>query len=458
MIGAESALFCDIGTLTARYGPIESFHSPPLSGYDMKVNTLVSPSHEWTWDRSTLEARQLQRLEQLLNAVVPASGLYGKKLGPAAPRLERIADLASLPTTDKDELVAAAAAGEWLTGPRSEYVRFHQTSGTRGAPMATPDTAADWRWWMRAWRHTLDAAQIAGGDRAMLAFSFGPFVGFWSAFDALVQRGVQAIPGGGMTSASRLELIERAGANRLFCTPSYALHLADEGVKRGVDVSALPIETVVVAGEPGGSLPATRERIAAAWGARVVDHAGATEVGPWGFGDDLWSDPPGLRVIESEFIAEFLAVGTDKPAAAGELAEMVLTNLGRVGAPVIRYRTGDLVRPDWPTEGPCRFVRLPGGVVGRADDMVVVRGVNVFPSSIEEVMRRIPSVAEWRLVAERRGSMDELVVEVEHRSSDVRSVADEIQLRLGLRVEVRAVEWGSLPRSEHKSRRLVDHR
>jgi phenylacetate-CoA ligase len=398
------------------------------------------------------------RLGELLHAVIPASGLYREKFGPVPPRLERITDLASLPTTDKDELVAAAAAGEWLTKPRSEYVRFHQTSGTRGAPMAAPDTADDWRWWMRAWRHTLDAAQIAAGDRAMLAFSFGPFVGFWSAFDALVQRGAQAIPGGGMTSASRLELIERAGANRLFCTPSYALHLVDEGAKRGVDVAALPIETVVVAGEPGGSLPATRERIAAAWGARVVDHAGATEVGPWGFGDDLWSDPPGLRVIESEFIAEFLAVGTDQPALAGELAELVLTNLGRVGAPVIRYRTGDLVRPEWPSRGPCRFVRLPGGVIGRADDMLVVRGVNVFPSSIEEVMRRLSGASEWRLIAEPRGSMVELVVEVEGPAAITQQVADAIQLRLGLRVEVRAVDAGSLPRSEHKSRRLVDRR
>lgn len=390
--------------------------------------------------------------------MVPASGLYREKLGPTPPRLERLGDLASLPTTDKDELVAAAGAGEWLSRPLTEYVRFHQTSGTRGAPMAVPDTADDWRWWMQAWRHTLDAAQVMPGDRAMLAFSFGPFVGFWSAFDALVARGVQAIPGGGMTSAGRLDLIQRTDANRLFCTPSYALHLADEGAKRGVDVAALPIETVVVAGEPGGSLPATRQRIASAWGARVVDHSGATEIGPWGFGDDLWSDPPGLRVIESEFIAEFLSVETGEPAAPGELAEMVLTNLGRVGAPVIRYRTGDLVRPEWPEAGPCRFVRLPGGVVGRADDMLVVRGVNVFPSSIEEVLRRVEGVAEWRLVAERRGSMDELAIEIEDSQNDPRRVADAVQLGLGLRVDVRTVDPGTLPRSEHKSRRLVDKR
>src|SRR5690606_21003206 len=145
-----------------------------------------TPPDEWSWDRPTLAIDQIRRLNALLKEVVPASGLYREKLGPVAPQLERIAEIASLPTTSKDDLVAAGAADEWLTRPRNEYVRFHQTSGTRGAPVAVPDTAADWRWWMGAWRHTLDAAQIVPGDRAMLAFSFGPFVGFWSAFDALV--------------------------------------------------------------------------------------------------------------------------------------------------------------------------------------------------------------------------------------------------------------------------------
>lgn len=412
----------------------------------------------WSLSREELQQAQLGRLNALLASVTRNSGLYRSKLEGAPARLKDLSEFQRLPTTSKDELVQAAAAGEWLTQPSERYVRFHQTSGTRGAPMAVPDTAEDWRWWMAAWSHTLDAAQIRSGDRAMLAFSFGPFVGFWSAFDALVARGVQAIPGGGMSSAARLGLIERAGANRLFCTPSYALHLARSGDQAGVDVSALPIETVVVAGEPGGSLLATRQRIADAWGARVVDHAGATEIGPWGFGDDLWNDPPGLRVVESEFLAEFLSVEHDGPAQPGELSELVLTNLGRLGAPTIRYRTGDLVRPEWPTEGPCRFVRLPGGVLGRADDMMVVRGVNVFPSSIEEVLRGIDGVEEWRLIVERRGEMDELVIEAEDRADDPRRLVEALRVRLGLRVEVRPVTLGSLPRSEHKSRRLQDNR
>lgn len=413
---------------------------------------------EWTIDRAELTQLQLTRLNGLLAMVVAASELYRKKLGPEPPQVASLDELATLPTTTKDELVAAGAAGELLSRPTAEYVRFHQTSGTSGAPLAVPDTAADWAWWISTWRHTLAAAGIKAGDRAVLAFSFGPFVGFWSAFDALVAAGVQAIPGGGMTSAGRLDLIRRTNANRLFCTPSYALHLAATGAEQGIDTASLPIETVVVAGEPGGSLPATRERIAAAWGARVVDHAGATEVGPWGFGDDLWSDPPGLRIVESEFIAEFISVETGMPATAGELSHLVLTNLGRVGVPVIRYETGDLVRPEWTEDSPCRFVRLTGGVVGRADDMLVVRGVNVFPSSVEEVLRRVEGVDEWRLIAEKRGEMDELAVEAEDQLAEPGRLVEALHRALGLRVEVRLVPPGSLPRTEHKSRRLIDNR
>ncbi|MEN0111222.1 MAG: AMP-binding protein, partial [Planctomycetota bacterium] len=412
---------------------------------------------QWSLPRELLERGQLERLNRLLETAVAAGGLYRDKLqrdklGGAAPRLATVAEISSLPLTTKEDIVAAAAAGAtktqsgvaktqagateksaWPPGPAAAYVRYHQTSGTRGEPLAVPDTAAGWAWWIDTWKHTLAAAGARPGDAAALAFSFGPFVGFWSAFDACVASGVRAIPAGGMSSAARAELVRRTGATLLFGTPSYALRLAEAAHEAGIDPAATAVRTVIVAGEPGGSVPATRERIAAAWGARVVDHAGATEVGPWGFGDDAWSgpagEPPGLRVVESEFVAEFLALDSDRPATPGGLARLVLTNLGRVDTPVIRYETGDLVRPEWPSDSPseprggsqaesdgslppCHFVRLAGGVIGRADDMVIVRGVNVFPSSLEGVLARLPQVAEWRAIATRRGEMDELRVEV----------------------------------------------
>jgi phenylacetate-CoA ligase len=454
---------------------------------------------EWRLERTALAALQLERLNELLAEVVPSSQFYRAKLGPVAPRLDSLAELRELPLTSKEELVEAAAEGDWRTRPDADYVRYHQTSGTHGRPLAVLDTANDWRWWCDTWQHVLDAAAVQPGDGAMLAFSFGPFIGFWSAFEALAERGVLVLPGGGMNGAQRLDLIERMAPSLLFCTPTYALHLAEEARAHGIDPASLSVRKIVVAGEPGGSVPATRTRIGRAWAAEVFDHAGATEVGPWGFGDSLLegfagdgplrngplrngplrngplrngplrngpprdaspSNPesPGLRVIESEFIAEFLSVETGRPAGEGELSHLVLTPLGRHGSPVVRYRTGDLVRPLWTGPGGCNFVRLEGGVLGRADDMAVVRGVNVFPSAIDEVLHAFPEVVEHRTTVVRRGEMDELVVEVEDHLANPGRIAEELRVRLGLRVDVRLAPAMSLPRSEGKSRRFFDTR
>jgi phenylacetate-CoA ligase len=198
-----------------------------------------------------------------------------------------------------------------------------------------------------------------------------------------------------------------------------------------------------------------RQRIEEAWNARVVDHAGATEVGAWGYAD---ADGRGLHVVESEFIAEFYAADSGQRAGAGKLAHLVLTALGRRGMPVIRYRTGDLVRPVWPKDGPNRFVLCDGGVVSRADDMLIIRGVNVFPSAVDQILRSFPEVVEYRITACKRGEMDELVVEVEDHLNEPRRIAEEFTLRLGLHVEVRLAPPLSLPRFEGKGRRFVDAR
>ena len=215
------------------------------------------------------------------------------------------------------------------------------------------------------------------------------------------------------------------------------------------------MRVIVVAGEPGGSLPAVRDQIESFWNAKVIDHSGASEVGPWGFSDPLQR---GVYVNEAEFIAEFLSMNSGEPADEGELAELVLTSLGRQGCPVIRYRTGDLVRPTWNDDQESRFVLLQGGVLGRTDDMMIIRGVNIFPSSIEQILRSFPEVLEFRLTAYKRGSMDEIKVEVEDRLNDPERIVAELQLRLGLRVDVETVEIGSLPRYELKGNRFIDNR
>jgi phenylacetate-CoA ligase len=408
-------------------------------------------------DRSELAAHQLRRLNQLLTSILPANKFYSEKLAGVRLPLESIDQLVQLPLTSKEELIADATSSlpANLSWPLERYLRFHQTSGTHGRPLAVFDTADDWQWWIDGWQYVLDAAEITSADRAMLAFSFGPFIGFWSAHDALAARGAMVIPGGGMSSRARLELMARTGATSLFCTPTYALHLAETAATHGIDIVGSSVEKIVVAGEPGGSIGSVRNAIESAWNARVVDHAGASEIGPWGYGDDSGG---GVHVLEAEFIAEFIDVETGQPAADGQLAHLVLTPLGRYGMPVLRYRTGDLVRPRSDRGGTNRFVLLEGGVLGRVDDMMVIRGVNVFPTAVEEILRSFPEIAEYRMTAKKRGAMDELAIEVEDRLERPERIAEELALRLGLKVEVRLAPMHSLPRFEGKGRRFIDLR
>lgn len=421
--------------------------------------TLTVPSERRrleSLDRKSLKEYQLARLNALLAKILPANPLYSGTLAGIDLPLRSQSELEVLPYTTKDDL---SASGGGLAGNRTwpieRYVRFHQTSGTRGRPVAVLDTADDWAWWIDCWQYVFDAARVTPRDRVLMAFSFGPFVGFWSAYEAAAARGCLMVPGGGMTSAARLELIRTSGATVVCCTPSYALHLAEVGGQRQLDVGTLGVRMLIVAGEPGGSVPATRQRIAQAWRAEVLDHGGATEVGPWGYGD---RDGCGLHVMESEFIAEFRSRVSGQPAHEGELAELVLTTLGRAGSPVVRYRTGDLVRPRWNHDRQNRFVLLEGGVVDRADDMLIIRGVNVFPSSVEQIVRGFPEVDEFRLTACRMEGMDQLRLEIEDRLQQPARVAEALRVRLGLNVEVQCVPPGRLPRFEGKANRVVDQR
>jgi len=405
-----------------------------------------------------LAAHQLRRLNALAAEILPHNRFYAEKLSGVRWPLESIDRLRVLPYTTKDELLSGEQSPQRaanLTYPPERYVHFHQTSGSHGRPLVVLDTPADWQWWVDTWQFVLDTAELDPSDTVLMAFSFGPFIGFWTAYEAAVERGCLVVPGGGVGTRARLQLIRTAAVTAVFCTPSYALHLAETSAADHMDVAGLPVRKLILAGEPGGSMPSVRRRIEQAWRADVVDHAGATEVGPWGYGNTAGT---GLHIVETEFIAEFLDVQTGQPAADGQLAELILTSLGRTGSPVIRYRTGDLVRPRRRTDGSNRFVFLEGGVLGRADDMLIVRGVNVYPTAVEEVLRGFAEVDEYRLTVTKAGEMDHLAIEIEDRLGQPRRVADELQLRLGLKVEVRTAPPGSLPRFEGKGRRLVDQR
>jgi phenylacetate-CoA ligase len=246
------------------------------------------------------------------------------------------------------------------------------------------------------------------------------------------------------------------------CTPSYGLHLAEIARAQGLEVRALGVHTTVHAGEPGAGIPAVRARLEALWGARAYDHAGMTEVGAYGF---ECAAQAGLHVNELEFVAEVLDPESGRPVAPGEVGELTLTNLGRWGAPVLRYRSGDRVRL---AAGACAcgrtFARLEGGILGRVDDMLVVRGVNVFPSALEGIVRRFPFVDEFQIEVFRRGALDEvrLLLEIPDGAGPAGSVRDTlagiagaIRRDLGIRIEVFAVPARTLPRYELKARRVV---
>jgi len=409
-------------------------------------------------DGQALNDYQLSRLNELLSQILPSNRFYADKLADIELPVSSLEAMVSWPFTFKEGLVSGKHQGDLaanLTFPVEKYSRYHRTSGTHGRPMVVLDTADDWNWWMRTWQFVLDAAELTPDDRVVMAFSFGPFIGFWSAFDAVEARGCLTAPTGGMSSLARLDMLRTLKATAMFCTPTYALHLAETARHNQIDPAALDVRKIIVAGEPGGSVPAIRERIETYWDAKVIDHSGASEIGPWGYADP---QQRGLYINESEFIAEFQSVASGEAAGEGELSELVLTTLGRVGSPVIRYRTGDLVRPTWSSPGACNFVLLDGGVLGRVDDMMIIRGVNVFPSSIEQILLSFPEVVEYRLTAFSTSEMDALKVEIEDRLDRPERVAKELQLQIGLRVDVECVELGSLPRFEGKGRRFIDER
>jgi phenylacetate-CoA ligase len=410
-----------------------------------------------------LRDHRLGRVRTLVQAVFGANAFWTAKWRAAgvsgAADVRSWDDFHRLPLTRKPELVDDQLAhrpfGTNLTYPLDCYVRVHQTSGTSGAPIRWLETQASWDWWAHCWRFVLAGAGLGPADRVYFPFSFGLFVGFWAGFEGARVLGALAIPGGGADSLTRLDAMKSLGATALVCTPSYALHLVETARARGIDLPTLGMRATVHAGEPGAGIPAVRARIEAGWGAPAFDHAGMTEMGAYGY---ECAEQAGLHVNESEFIAEVLDPQTLAPAREGEL---VLTNLGRTGSPAIRYRTGDRVRV---AEAPCAcgrtFMRLEGGILGRLDDMLIIRGVNVFPSAIEGIVRRFAAVDEFQIEVFREGELEEARVLIEVGGGDgARSLGDAVQeaLRssLGIRLPVACVASGTLPRWELKARRVI---
>jgi phenylacetate-CoA ligase len=413
--------------------------------------------------RKAIDERQLKRLQQMLKSVLPSNEFYRNKFSThGSCEISSMETLKTLPFTTKNELVGDQMRhppfGTDLTLPPERYIRIHQTSGTTGKPMYWLDTEESWEWWAECWKVILEAAGIRPDDRIYFAFSFGPFIGFWAGWEGARKLGAMAVSGGGQSTAQRLKAIIDYGATVLICTPTYALHMASEARKTGMDlVKESNMRITLHAGEPGASIPSTKKMIEESWGAKCFDHPGATEVGAFAFE----CQSRAVHVNENEFIAEILNPNTGAAAIEGEQGELVITNLGRIGSPVIRYRTGDLVQPSY-QPCPCGrpFLLLQGGVLGRVDDMVIVRGVNVFPSAVENVMREFQQIEEFRVEIFEKEAMKEIRLVLEPRAgqSSVAGLAEQVSQRvrerIGLRPHVELVAPGTLPRFELKAKRF----
>jgi phenylacetate-CoA ligase len=415
-------------------------------------------------DRRQLREHQESRLRSVLASLIPDNRFYAEKL--AGFDLAK-AKLADLPFTTKAELLADQEGhppyGRVLSLPLACYSRLCQTSGTTtGRPLCWLDTPVSWNAMLGCWEQMFRLIGMHQDDRLFFPFSFGPFLGFWTAFDYATRTGYFTLPGGGMSSSARLRFMQEHRVTAVFCTPTYALHLAEVAAKEGIDLPASTVRMLIVAGEPGGSIPETRRRIETAWGARVIDHSGMTEIGPMAI--ECWQAPGGPHLLEADYIAEVIDPTTGKEVSPGQTGELVVTNLSRTGSPLVRYRTGDLAQLDVePCSCGCVFARLKGGILGRVDDMIHLRGNNLYPGAIENILRRIPEVAEYRLVVEETPTLSNLRIEIEPMPSASSSILVDrisklVRDELLFRADVVCVSPGTLPRYEMKAQRLIRKR
>jgi phenylacetate-CoA ligase len=420
---------------------------------------------------------QLARLQAMVDWAHARSPFWRRKLDAAKLRpgaIQSLEDIRRLPFLTKSELLAEQAEhppyGELLTAPAGAGIAYHQTSGTIGAtPFRVVESPRDWAWGANAWARALYAFGLRSTDVVYLPFGYGPFIGFWGAHYAIQRIGATTVPGGNQSSEARIRQIMDVGATAIVATPSYAIRLSQVAAEMGVD---LPRETRVElgihAGEPGGSIPATKRLLEGRWGYHAGDFLGMTETA--GITAYECTEKSGLHVSEDYFLEEVLDKDSGEPVRAGELGERVCTSFAIGLIPIIRYRTGDLVRRVPGAECPCgrTFDLYQGGVVGRADDMLWIKGTNVFPSAIEGVVRLYPEIREFMIVLTGvRLTSDEIMVQIELDPQTAPDVAQPLVGRLrshlaeaceGLRFGVQLVPEKTLPTFELKARRVLDQR
>jgi phenylacetate-CoA ligase len=428
-----------------------------------------------TLPREELEQLQLRKFRQQCEYASEHSPFYRETFEEAGidpAEIDSFEDVRAVPTTAKAELREAQQTepfpyGDLLAAEPDDVTEYHQTSGTTGQPLRQADSWRDWEWWSDCWATVLWAQGIRPDDRVFFPFSYNVFIAFWAGHYACEKIGAEVVPGGNLSSAQRVRKMDELDVTAFMSTPTYALRLAEVAQEEGFDPSEMAIERVVCAGEPGASIPGTKERLEERWGASVFDHAGATEAGAWGFSCE--GDSLGLHFNESMFLVEVLDED-DRPVAPGEEGRLVVTPLDRRAQPYIRFELRDNVEVASHDACDCgRTFRLArGGILGRIDDLTKVNGVLLSPTAIEDVVRSFADVAdEYRVRIDEHEDkdIDTITLRVE-RAPDTDRSAEEIvsalrkELKqttsLGFRIDLR--EYESLARPELKADRLRDER
>jgi phenylacetate-CoA ligase len=425
-----------------------------------------------TASRAALRRLQDDRLRAQVHHAYANSPFYRAKLDAAGVKPEQIRtldDLVRLPFTTKDELKQDQAEhplwGTLLAVPVADCLRVHMTSATTGRPLAFLDTKDDWQGFYHSYARSLWGFGVRGDDMVMAAFSYGPWIGYWSGFYAAQDLGCLVYPAGGLSTEQRIEALRTYPITVLGCTPSYALFLAEQAAKKGIDLAAdTKIRITWHTGEPGASIPATKARIEAAFGAQAFDLPGLTEIAAWGFECDARA---GLTHVHEDYCYPEVLDDADRPVPPGGRGELVFTSLYRKAMPLLRYRTRDVVHlADRPCPCGRTLVAFEGGVLARLDDMKKVRGIIVYPRRIEEIVRTHQGVDEFQIVFRRVEGLDDILVRIdpapalslEERSRMTQTLAEGLRVGLGIRVNVETTEPGGLPRWDHKARRVRDDR
>lgn len=429
-----------------------------------------------TLDRPELESLQLAKLRAACAWAEERSPWYARtfaEAGVTASSLRTLDDLRRLPLLTREQWMASQAEhppyGRLPAIGPERAIRVHTTSGTSGRmPLRALDGRKDWAWVAEMWAYGLWACGVRPSDTAYVAFGYGSFIGFWGLHYAMEKIGVLNVPGGAQTTETRVKQIVDFGATVVASTPTYALRLAQEAERLGIDLRGSAVERVILSGEPAGSIPETKALIEEQWGAKAFDTAGMTEVGTIVM-FECDEQPGGAHIIEDHVLEEVLDPETLEPVPYGEQGERVVTSFGRGALPLIRYRTADLVCRVPAATCSCGrgFDLYRGGILGRVDDMKLVRGTNVYPRAIEGIVRTVADVEEFQIRITREGLRDEIEVRVETTAAydDARwpATVDALRRELaeaheGLNFRVSRARGGELPRFDLKAKRVVDLR